>query len=252
MNDMHPLSKKFIFDNSYARLPERFYVRLSPTKVPVPKLIKLNDELALELGLDPEILKTSGGVEILSGNCIPDGAEPLAMAYAGHQFGNWVPELGDGRALLLGELIGLDGIRRDIQLKGSGPTPFSRMGDGRAVLGPILREYIISEGMNGLGIPTARTLSAALTGEKIMREQLFPGAILTRVAQSHVRVGTFEYFAARKDIEGLHLLADYVIRRHFPDAGKSRNPYSALINEVAVRQANLIAKWMLFGFIHGV
>ena len=250
MNDTKYLSKKFTFDNSYARLPERFFERLSPKKVPIPKLIKLNEELALELGLDPEVLKTSDGVEILSGNYIPDGAEPLAMAYAGHQFGNWVPELGDGRALLLGELIGLDGIRRDIQLKGSGPTPFSRMGDGRAVLGPILREYIISEGMNGLGIPTTRTLSAALTGEKIMREQLFPGAILTRVAQSHVRVGTFEYFSARKDIEGLRLLADYVIRRHFPDAGKSKNPYSSLLNEVAVRQANLIAKWMLFGFIH--
>ncbi len=252
MNDTGYLSKKFTFDNSYARLPERFYARQLPTRVPVPKLINLNEELAKDLGLDPEVLKASGGVKILSGNSIPEGAEPLAMAYAGHQFGNWVPELGDGRVLLLGELIGLDGVRRDIQLKGSGPTPFSRMGDGRAVLGPILREYIISEGMNGLGIPTTRTLSAVLTGEKIMREQLFPGAILTRVAQSHVRVGTFEYFSARKDIEGLRLLADYVIRRHFPDSGKSKNPYSALLYEVAVRQANLIAKWMLFGFIHGV
>ena len=252
MNDPDFLSKKFTFDNSYSRLPERFYSRQLPTKVPVPKLINLNEELAIDLGLDPEVLKTPGGVQILTGNSIPDGAEPLAMAYAGHQFGSWVPELGDGRVLLLGELIGLDGVRRDIQWKGSGPTRFSRMGDGRAVLGPIMREYIISEGMNGLGIPTARTLSAALTGEKIMREQLLPGAILTRVAQSHVRVGTFEYFSARKDIEGLRLLSDYVIRRHFPDAGNSKNPYSTLLYEVAVRQANLIAKWMLFGFIHGV
>ena len=208
----------FPFDNSYARLPDRFYARLAPTPVSHPTLIKINHPLARHLGLDPEALATPEGIEILAGNRVPDGADPLAMAYAGHQFGGWVPQLGDGRAILLGELIDGDGNRRDIQLKGSGQTPFSRSGDGRAWVGPVLREYILSEAMAALGIPTTRALAAVLTGETIFREEVQPGAVLTRVASSHIRVGTFQFFAARQDNEGLRLLADHVIARHFPDA----------------------------------
>ena len=187
----------FPFDNSYARLPDRFYARLAPTPVSHPSLIKINHPLARHLGLDPEALATPEGIEILAGNRVPDGADPLAMAYAGHQFGGWVPQLGDGRAILLGELIDGDGNRRDIQLKGSGQTPFSRSGDGRAWVGPVLREYILSEAMAALGIPTTRALAAVLTGETIFREEVQPGAVLTRVASSHIRVGTFQFFAAR-------------------------------------------------------
>jgi uncharacterized protein YdiU (UPF0061 family) len=236
------------FDNSYARLPDRFYARLAPTPVSAPRLVKLNRTLALELGLDPEDLTTPEGVAMLAGNRVVPGSEPIALAYAGHQFGNFVPQLGDGRALLLGEIVDVKGVRRDIQLKGSGRTPFSRNGDGRAALGPVLREYIISEAMNALGIPTTRSLAAVLTGEPVQRETALPGAVLTRVASSHVRVGTFQFFAARGDVEGLRLLADHVIHRHYPDAGS----YRGLFERVIERQAKLVAQWLLVGFIHGV
>jgi serine/tyrosine/threonine adenylyltransferase len=242
----------FAFDNSYARLPGRFYARLAPTATASPKLVRLNEKLARHLNLDPVSLATPEGVEILAGNRIPGQSEPLAMAYAGHQFGNFVPQLGDGRAILLGEVIDRDGVRRDIQLKGSGPTPFSRMGDGRAALGPVLREYIVSEAMAALGIPTTRALAAVTTGEAVRRERLLPGAVLTRVAASHIRIGTFQFFAVRRDTEATRQLADYVIARHYPEAAKAANPYSALLGCVVARQASLIAQWMLIGFIHGV
>src|SRR5690242_3790633 len=239
------------FDNSYGRLPERFYARLPPTPVASPRLVKLNVPLARQLGLDPEALSSAEGVEILAGNRIAEGSDPIALAYAGHQFGNFVPQLGDGRAVLLGEVIDREGRRRDIQLKGSGPTPFSRRGDGRAALGPVLREYIISEAMAALGIPTTRSLAAVTTGEQIARETMLPGAVLTRVASSHVRVGTFQFFAARGDAEALRLLADHVIERHYADiAGDDR--YRQLFDRVIGRQADLVARWMLVGFIHGV
>jgi uncharacterized protein YdiU (UPF0061 family) len=242
----------FAFDNSYARLPDRFYAKLSPTATASPKLLRLNETLALHLNLDPASLAAPEGVEILAGNRIPGRSEPLAMAYAGHQFGNFVPQLGDGRAILLGEVIDRDGVRRDIQLKGSGPTPFSRMGDGRAALGPVLREYIVSEAMAALGVPTTRALAAVTTGETVRRERLLPGAVLTRVAASHIRVGTFQFFAVRRDIEATRQLADYVIARHYPEAAEAANPYRALLELVISRQASLIAQWMLIGFIHGV
>ena len=242
----------FHFDNSYAQLPERFYASLPPSPVPRPRLIRLNEELARHLGLDPGQLRNESGIEILAGNRVPDGATPLAMAYAGFQFGGWVPQLGDGRAILLGEVFDADGVRRDYQLKGAGRTPFSRMGDGRAVLGPIRREYIVSEAMAALGIPTTRSLAAVFTGEKIMRETLLPGAVLTRIAGSHVRVGTFQYFAARRDVEALRLLADYVIPRHPPEFEGADEPYLALLGAVIDRQASLVADWQLVGFIHGV
>jgi uncharacterized protein YdiU (UPF0061 family) len=242
----------FPFDNSYARLPERFFARLPPTPVSTPRLIRLNENLALELGLSPERLATSEGIEALAGNRVPEGAEPLAMAYAGFQFGNWVPQLGDGRAILLGELIDRGGVRRDVQLKGSGRTPFSRGGDGRAAVGPVLREYIISEAMAALGIPTTRSLAAVATGERIRRETELPGAVLTRVAQSHIRVGTFQFFAGRRDEAGVRVLADHVIARHYPEVRESDNPILALLGGVIDRQAELVARWQLVGFIHGV
>ena len=240
------------FENSYARLPERFYARLAPTQVRAPRLVKLNEGLARELGFDPAYLASPEGVEILAGNRVPGGAEPIAMAYAGHQFGGFSPQLGDGRAILLGEVIDRAGHRRDVQLKGSGPTPFSRRGDGRAALGPVLREYIIGEAMYALGIPTTRALAAVTTGEPVMREKALPGAVLTRVAASHIRVGTFQYFAVRKDTEGLKALTDYVIQRHYPGLAESENPAAALLERVIDKQAELIARWMLIGFIHGV
>src|SRR6201991_482893 len=203
------MTLQFPFEHTYAALPANFFARVAPTPVASPRLIKLNRELAIQLGLDPDQLATPEGAEILSGKRLPDGAEPIAMAYARHQFGHFVPQLGDGRAILLGEVIDRDGVRRDIQLKGSGPTPFSRRGDGRAALGPVLREYIVSEAMFGLGIPTTRSLAAPITGESVMREAILPGAVLTRVAASHVRVGTFQFFAARGDGEALRLLADH-------------------------------------------
>src|SRR5277367_805149 len=242
----------FGFENSYARLPERFYSRLNPTPVSAPNLIKLNVELARDLSLDPDELASQEGVEILAGNRVAEGSEPLAIAYAGHQFGQFVPELGDGRANLLGEVVGRDGVRYDIQLKGSGPTPFSRRGDGRAALGPVLREYIVSEAMAALGVPTTRALAAVTTGEQVFRETVLPGAVLTRVAASHLRVGTFQYFAAQGDTEGIRSVADYAIARHYPEAAGKKRPYRALLDGVIARQAHLVAQWMLFGFIHGV
>jgi protein adenylyltransferase len=242
----------FPFQNTYAALPANFFARVAPTPVAAPRLIKLNRPLAIHLGLDPDLLSTPEGAEILAGKRVPDGADPIAMAYAGHQFGHFVPQLGDGRAILLGEVIDADGIRRDIQLKGSGPTPFSRRGDGRAALGPVLREYIVSEAMFALGIPTTRSLAAVITGESVMRETVLPGAVLTRVASSHIRVGTFQYFAARGDTDGVRRLADHVIARHYPDLAGIERPYPALLNAVIARQADLVARWLLVGFIHGV
>jgi serine/tyrosine/threonine adenylyltransferase len=240
------------FDNSYARLPDRFFTRLRPTPVAAPRLIQLNVKLALELGFDPKKLTAPEGVEILAGNRVPKGGEPLAMAYAGHQFGTFVPQLGDGRAILLGEVIDRAGVRRDIQLKGAGQTPYSRRGDGRAALGPVLREYIVSEAMAALGIPTTRALAAVTTGEPVWRETALPGAVLTRVASSHIRVGTFQFFAARRDVDAIRRLADHVIARHYPEAAGAAKRYRALLDQVISRQAALIAKWQLVGFIHGV
>ncbi|HEY2213139.1 MAG TPA: YdiU family protein [Bradyrhizobium sp.] len=242
----------FPFENTYAALPANFFARVAPTPVVSPKLIKLNRPLAMQLGLDPDRLSTPEGAEILAGKRVPDGADPIAMAYAGHQFGHFVPQLGDGRAILLGEVIDADGVRRDIQLKGSGPTPFSRRGDGRAALGPVLREYIVSEAMASLGIPTTRSLAAVMTGESVLREMPLPGAVLTRVASSHIRVGTFQYFAARSDADGVRRLADHVIARHYPQAADADRPYHALLQGVIARQADLVARWLLVGFIHGV
>lgn len=240
------------FDNSYARLPSSFHARVFPTPVSAPRLIALNRELAAQLGLDPGALATPEGVEVLSGKRIPDGAEPIAMAYAGHQFGKFVPQLGDGRAILLGEVVDLDGVRRDIQLKGSGPTPFSRRGDGRAALGPVLREYIVSEAMATLGIPTTRALAAVMTGESVARETEHPGAILARVASSHIRVGTFQFFAARGNVDDVRRLVHYAIARHYPEAASTPQPYRAFLDGVIERQAILVARWLLVGFIHGV
>ena len=242
----------FPFQNTYSALPANFFARVAPTPVAAPRLIKLNRALAVQLGLDPDLLSTPEGAEILAGKRLPDGADPIAMAYAGHQFGHFVPQLGDGRAILLGEGIDKDGVRRDIQLKGSGPTPFSRRGDGRAALGPVLREYIVSEAMFALGIPTTRSLAAVTSGERVQRETMLPGAVLTRVAASHIRVGTFQFFAARGDIDGVRQLADHVIARHYPDIGMAERPYHALLERVVARQADLVARWLLVGFIHGV
>ena len=240
------------FDNSYARLPERFYTRQLPDPVSSPGLIRVNHALADHLGFKPNWLESETGVEFITGNYIPDGADPVAMVYAGHQFGGWNPQLGDGRAILLGEMIAADGVRYDIQLKGSGRTPYSRGGDGRAPLGPVLREYIVSEAMAVLGVPTTRALAAATTGEKVMREGRLPGAVLTRVAQSHIRIGTFQFFAAQKDYQALKILVDHVIQRHYPEATQAANPVRAMLDGVVARQASLIAQWQLLGFIHGV
>jgi uncharacterized protein YdiU (UPF0061 family) len=242
----------FPFENTYAALPANFFARVAPTPVTSPRLIKLNRRLAVQLGLDPDRLDSPEGAEILAGKRIPDGADPIAMAYAGHQFGHFVPQLGDGRAILLGEVVDRDRVRRDIQLKGSGPTPFSRRGDGRAALGPVLREYIVSEAMAVLGIPTTRSLAAVMTGENVVRETMLPGAVLTRVASSHIRVGTFQFFAARGDTEGVRRLADHVIDRHYPEVANADRPYHALLEAVIARQAELVARWLLVGFIHGV
>jgi len=239
------------FDNSYARLPEAFYARLNPVPVPAPKLVVFNEALAQFLGLDPEALKGEEGAAVFSGNRIPEGAEPLAQAYAGHQFGHFTM-LGDGRAILLGEQLTPKGERFDIQYKGSGRTPFSRQGDGRAALGPMLREYIISEALHGLGIPTTRSLAVVTTGEPVFRETAMQGAILTRTAASHIRVGTFEYAAARGKPDEIRTLADYTIHRHFPDLAENANPYLALLGAVTDRQASLVARWLMVGFIHGV
>ena len=255
MDTMVPLAEagtRPVFDNSYARLPERLFARLSPTPVSAPRLLKLNRALAEELGLDPAWLASEAGVALLAGNLVLPGSEPIAQAYAGHQFGHFSPSLGDGRAILLGEVVTPAGERRDIQLKGSGPTPFSRRGDGRAAVGPVLREYLVSEAMAALGIPTTRSLAAVATGDPVFREDALPGAVLTRVAASHIRVGTFQYFAARRDTDALRILLETAIARHDPAAGEAANPALAFLEGVAARQAELVARWMLVGFIHGV
>src|SRR4051812_45316964 len=246
------MSVHFRFHDSYARLPDRFFARVKPTIVPAPRLVQLNGELASHLGLDSDWLASPEGVEVLAGGRLPDEAAPIATAYAGHQFGYFVPQLGDGRAILVGEVLDRDGVRRDIQLKGSGRTPFSRRGDGRSALGPVLREYVVSEGMAALGLPTTRSLAAVTTGETVVREEVLPGAVLARVALSHIRVGTFQFFAARGDLEGVRLLADYAIGRHYPEAAESDRPYRAFLEQIVSRQASLVAQWLLVGFIHGV
>jgi len=233
------------FDNTYARLPSRFHARVDPTHVAAPRIVRVNGDVAALLGLDPSALDA----EMLAGNRVPAGAEPIAQAYSGHQFGHFSPTLGDGRAVLLGEVIGTDGQRYDIQLKGSGPTPFSRRGDGRAALGPVLREYLIGEAMHALGIPTTRALAAVTTGEPVYRETALPGAVLTRVAASHIRVGTFQFFASQGDADSVRTLADYTIARHYPDLAGN---YRGFLDAVIARQAELVARWLLVGFIHGV
>ena len=250
------MSAAIAFNNSYAELPARFFARVHPTKVRQPRIIRVNHALARLLGLDPALLDSPEGAQLLSGNVVPEGAASIALAYAGHQFGGFVPQLGDGRAILLGEVLGTDGVRRDIQLKGAGPTPYSRRGDGRAALGPVLREYVVSEAMAALGVPTTRALAAVATGETVIRDQPLPGAVLTRVARSHLRVGTFEYFAARDDREGLKTLTAYALARHYPLATEpgapARNQALRLLECVAEAQASLIAQWLGIGFVHGV
>lgn len=242
----------FAFDNSYARELEGLYIPWLPSPAPQPRLVQLNRTLAEELGLDAEALASPAGVQVLAGNALPAQATPIAQAYAGHQFGGFSPQLGDGRALLLGELIDARGRRRDIAFKGSGRTPFSRGGDGKAVLGPVLREFILGEAMHALGIPTTRALAAVATGETVWRDHGQPGAVLTRVAASHVRVGTFQFLAARGDEAGLRRLADYVIARHDPGLVGREDRVLRLLDAVVTRQAELVAAWMAVGFIHGV
>ena len=240
-----------LFDNSYNGLPQEFFERINPVPVQDPQLIIFNDNLAKTLGID-ESKTRKQLAELFSGNVIPKGSSPIALAYAGHQFGQFVSQLGDGRAVLLGEISTPEQKHYDIQLKGSGQTKFSRQGDGRAPLGPVIREYIVSEAMHALGIPSTRSLAAVTTGEKVYRETALPGGILTRIAESHIRVGTFEYFAAQNKIENLKTLAEYTIKRHFPLLKDSRNSYLSLLELVCDRQIELIAKWMGIGFIHGV
>lgn len=241
----------FNFENTYVNLPEMFFTKKGPSHVKAPSLVKLNSSLAKELGLNIDALQSNEGVEILSGNKIPEGSIPLAQAYAGHQFGHFTL-LGDGRALLLGEHITPKGERIDIQLKGSGRTPYSRGGDGKAALGPMLREYIISEAMHALNIPTTRSLAVTKTGEAVIRETYLKGAVLTRIASSHIRVGTFQYARNWGTVEDIKKLADYTLKRHFKEIENEENPYLSLLKEVIKRQAELIAKWQLVGFIHGV
>ncbi|RYG75900.1 hypothetical protein EON77_10650, partial [bacterium] len=235
------------FDNTYTRLPEVFFQKASPASAPEPRLVLLNEPLARDLSLELE----GDLAALFAGGVLPPGADPIAQAYAGHQFGHFTM-LGDGRALLLGEHVGPTGERVDIQFKGSGPTPYSRRGDGLAALGPMLREYVVSEAMHALGIPTTRSLAVAATGEPVRRETLRPGAVLTRVAKSHLRVGTFEYAAALRDEESLRALADYTIARHDPELVDSGDKYAAFLRAVVLRQARLIAQWQLVGFVHGV
>lgn len=240
------------FNNSFARLPAQFYSRLAATAVQSPGLIRTNPELASDLGIDPDWLNSTAGVAVIAGNVVPEGAEPLAAVYAGHQFGSFNPQLGDGRAILLGEALGEGGERFDIQLKGSGRTPYSRGGDGRSPLGPVLREYIVSEAMHALGVPTTRALGAVTTGEQVMRDRPLPGAVLARVARSHIRFGSMEYFSAKGDFTSLQTLVDYALERHYPNTASNDNRALALLEHVIVAQATLIARWQLLGFIHGV
>jgi len=240
------------FDNTYAKLPARFYEVLKPTSVADPSLVRVNHSLAKFLGIDPVWLESPEGIEVLAGNGVPDGAAPISQAYAGHQFANFVPQLGDGRAILLGEVIATNGQRYDIQLKGSGPTPWSRRGDGRSALGPVLREYIVSEAMYALGVPTTRALAAVTSGEKVARQEIQAGGVFTRVAASHLRVGTFQYFASRGDHEAVRILSDFAMERHYPEAAEAESPYIALLDAVIAAQARLIPQWLGLGFIHGV
>ncbi|MET0187790.1 MAG: protein adenylyltransferase SelO [Pseudonocardia sediminis] len=242
----------FTFDNTYVRELEGLYEPWSAAPAPAPRLLALNEELAAELGLDAAALGSPEGIDVLVGNTVPDGAQPVAQVYSGHQFGNYSPRLGDGRALLLGEVHDRAGNRRDLHLKGSGRTPFARGGDGKAPLGPMLREYVVGEAMHALGIPTTRALAVVATGEDVARDTLLPGAVLTRVASSHLRVGTFQYTAALGDVALLRRLADYAIARHHPDAASAANPYLSFFERVLDAQASLIARWMLVGFVHGV
>jgi uncharacterized protein YdiU (UPF0061 family) len=241
----------FSFRTTYTELPGRLFSRVAPTPVPAPTLLAIDDALAERLGVTAEELSAPEGVAILAGNRVPEGSDPIALAYAGHQFGSFVPQLGDGRALLLGEVVGRDGRRYDVQLKGSGPTPYSRGGDGRAAVGPVLREFLVSEAMAALGVPTTRSLAAVATGAPVFRETALPGAVLTRVAASHLRIGTFEYVAAREDLVTLQKLTDYALARHYPEIDTD-NPGLALLQAVADQQATLVARWMALGFVHGV
>ncbi len=247
-----PVEFSLNLEHSYAEQLPGFFASLEPASVPNPSLLHFNGDLANELGLEASQLGTELVEQLFSGNALPRDAHPIALAYAGHQFGNFVPQLGDGRALLLGEVLDKQGERRDIALKGSGVTPFSRGGDGKAAVGPVLREYLIGEAMHALGIPTTRALAAVATGESVMRERQLPGAVLTRVASSHIRVGTFQFFAARGQIDSVRKLADYVTQRHFPEISEDSNSYLSLLKMVVARQAELLASWMLVGFIHGV
>ena len=244
--------KPIHFDNSYARLPSQFYTRQNPIPVSAPSLIKVNHTLAKKLNIDPEWLESDEGVSTIAGNIVPDGGDPIATVYAGHQFGMWTPQLGDGRAILLGEILDSQEKRYDFQLKGSGPTPYSRGGDGRAPLGPILREYIVSEAMAAFHITTTRILAAAETGDHVYRQNILPGAILIRIAKSHIRIGTFEFFSSRNDQESLKILINYVIKRHYPEAANYENPVLAMLDAVIKNQAHLISSWQRIGFIHGV
>jgi serine/tyrosine/threonine adenylyltransferase len=241
------------FDNTYAQLPERFFTKQTPAHVPEPKLIRANIKLAETLGIDVNWLQSPDAVAVFAGNAIAEGSEPIAQAYAGHQFGGFVPQLGDGRAILLGEVVGKNGKRYDIQLKGSGRTAFSRGGDGKSALGPVLREYIVSEAMTAVGVRSTRALAAVATGQLVRRQEgAVPGGVFTRVAASHIRVGTFQYFMARNDTDAVRTLADYVIARHYPSIADTPHRYAALLEAVAMAQADLIAHWMSLGFIHGV
>ncbi len=244
------------FNNTYVQLPERFYSKQTPSPVAKPELIRVNDELANLLAVDPAWLKSEEGIATIAGNQVPRGAEPIATVYAGHQFGAWNPQLGDGRAILLGEVVGTNGQRYDLQLKGAGQTPYSRMGDGRAPLGPVIREYIVSEAMHALGIPTSRALAAVTTGEPVYREETLPGAVLARVASSHIRIGTVQFFTSREDHEALALLVDHTLARHYPDSYDSGMTTGekalSLLDNVMRAQADLVARWQMVGFIHGV
>jgi uncharacterized protein YdiU (UPF0061 family) len=240
------------FHNSYSRLPSRLFSSVEPTPVDAPAWLAVNPTLGALLGLSEEELRSSELLGVFAGNMIPQGAEPIALAYAGHQFGGFVPRLGDGRALLLGEALDAHGRRWDVQLKGSGPTPFSRGGDGRAALGPVLREFLVSEAMHALGVPTTRALAAVLTGDDVVRDEVLPGAVLTRVAASHLRVGTFQYFAARGDREALATLVDVALARHYPEAVGDGPPALTLLDAVMTAQASLVAAWLSVGFVHGV
>src|SRR3954465_1274048 len=242
----------FAFDDSFVRELEGLYVPWQGAPAPEPRLLALNEELAAELGVDADALRTAGGIDILAGTAVPAGASPVAQVYAGHQFGSYSPRLGDGRALLLGEIVDPRGRRRDLHLKGSGRTPFARAGDGKAAVGPMLREYVLGEAMHALGIPTSRALAVVATGDDVIRETVLPGAVLARVAASHIRVGPFQYAAMTGDEELVPRLADYSIRRHYPQAAEAENPYLTFYERVVDTQATLVAQWMLVGFIHGV